>query len=61
MTLVVEQLQGRKTLFAPMEEQGWKDIEEMEAVGSTEQVTVLVQFDTLTDREHTYRIYRNHI
>lgn len=53
---VFEQLQGRKTLMAPMEEQGWKDIEEMEAVGSTEEVTVLVQFDTLSDRENTYRI-----
>ena len=54
---VFEQLQGRKTLMAPMEEQGWKDIEEMEAVGSTEEVTVLVQFDTLSDRQNTYRIH----
>ncbi|MGB3641794.1 MAG: clostripain-related cysteine peptidase [Rivularia sp. (in: cyanobacteria)] len=52
-----DQLQGRKTLMAPMEEQGWKDIEEMEAVGSTEEITVLVQFDTLSDRENTYRIH----
>lgn len=52
-----DQLQGRRTLMAPMEEQGWKDIEEMEAVGSTEEVTVLVQFDTLSDRENTYRIH----
>ena len=54
---VFDQLQGRKTLMAPMEEQGWKDIEEMEAVGSTEEVTVLIQFDTLSDRENTCRIH----
>jgi hypothetical protein len=54
---VFDQLQGGKTLMAPMEDQGWKDIEEMEAVGSTAEVAVLVQFDTLSDREHTYRIY----
>jgi hypothetical protein len=33
------------------------DIAEMETVGSTPDVAVLVQFDTLSDREHTYRIY----
>lgn len=53
---VFEQLQGKR-LMAPMEEQGYKDIEEMEAVGSTPEVAVLVQFDTLSNREHTYRIY----
>jgi Clostripain family len=52
-----DQLQGGKTLMAPMEDQGWKDIEEMEAVGSTAEVAILVQFDTLSNREHTYRIY----
>ncbi|NEO33945.1 MAG: hypothetical protein F6K36_26725 [Symploca sp. SIO3C6] len=54
---VFEQLQGGKRLMAPMEEQGYKDIEEMEEVGSTDEVAILVQFDTLSDREHTYRIY----
>jgi Clostripain family len=54
---VFDQLQGGKTLMAPMEDQGWQDIQEMEAVGSTAEVAVLVQFDTLSDREHTYRIY----
>jgi Clostripain family len=54
---VFDQLQGGKTLMAPMEDQGWNDIEEMEAVGSTAEVAVLVQFDTLSNREHTYRIY----
>ncbi len=53
---VFEQLQGKR-LMAPMEAQGYQDIAEMEAVGSTPDVAVLVQFDTLSDREHTYRIY----
>ncbi|MFK0729899.1 MAG: clostripain-related cysteine peptidase [Gloeotrichia echinulata HAB0833] len=53
---VFQQLQG-KPLMAPMEAQGYQDIAEMEAVGSTPDVAVLVQFDTLSDREHTYRIY----
>ncbi len=51
-----EQLKGQR-LMAPMEEQGYQDIQQMEAVGSTDEVNVLVQFDTLSDREHTYRIY----
>jgi hypothetical protein len=50
---VFDQLQGGKTLMAPMEDQGWKDIEEMEAVGSTAEVAIVVQFDTLSDRENT--------
>ncbi|MBD1944367.1 hypothetical protein H6F50_18740 [Coleofasciculus sp. FACHB-712] len=54
---VFEQLKGRKRLMASMEEQGYQDIQEMEAVGSTDEVAILVQFDTLSDREHTYRIY----
>ncbi|MEQ8541618.1 MAG: clostripain-related cysteine peptidase [Coleofasciculus sp. D1-CHI-01] len=54
---VFEQLQGGKQLIAPMEEQGYQDIREMEAVGSTDEVAILVQFDTLSDRDHTYRIY----
>lgn len=53
---VFEKLQGKR-LMAPMEAQGYQDIAEMEAVGSTPDVAVLVQFDTLSDREHTYRIY----
>lgn len=53
---VFEQLKGKR-LMALMEEQGYQDIKEMEAVGSTDEVAVLVQFDTLSDREHTYRIY----
>lgn len=53
---VFEQLQGKR-LMASMEAQGYQDIAEMEAVGSTPDVAVLVQFDTLSDREHTYRIY----
>jgi hypothetical protein len=53
---VFEQLQGKR-LMAPMEAQGYQDIAEMEAVGSTPEVAVLVQLDTLSDREHTYRIY----
>ena len=52
---IFEQFQGRR--MAPMEEQGYRDIGKMEAVGSTEEVAILVQFDTLSDREHTYRIY----
>jgi hypothetical protein len=54
---VFEQLKGGKRLMAPMEEQGYQDIQEMEAVGFTDEVAILVQFDTLSDREHTYRIY----
>lgn len=53
---VFEQLQGKQLMY-PMENQGWEDIKKMEAVGSTNQVAVLVQFDTLSNREHTYRIY----
>jgi hypothetical protein len=53
---VFEQLKGKR-LMAPMEEQGYQDIQQMEAVGSTDEVSVLVQFDTLSDHEHTYRIY----
>jgi Clostripain family len=53
---VFEQLQGKR-LMAPMEAQGYQDIAEMEAIGSTPEVAMLVQFDTLSDREHTYRIY----
>jgi len=54
---VFEQLKGKQRLMAPMEEQGYQDIQEMEEVGSTDEVAILVQFDTLSDREHTYRIY----
>ncbi len=54
---VFEQLKGGKRLMAPTEEQGYQDIQEMEAVGSTDEVAILIQFDTLSDREHTYRIY----
>ncbi len=54
---VFESSQGGKRLMVPMEKQGYKDIEQMEAIGSTEDVAVLVQFDTLSDREYTYRIY----
>ncbi len=53
---VFDQLQGKR-LMASMEAQGYQDIAEMEAVGSTPNVAVLVQFDTLSDRENTYRIY----
>ncbi|MEM7580490.1 MAG: clostripain-related cysteine peptidase [Cyanobacteria bacterium P01_A01_bin.80] len=53
---IFEEHQG-KMLFAPMENQGWQDIEKMEAIGSTDEIAVVVQFDTLSDREHTYRIY----
>jgi hypothetical protein len=54
---VFEQLKGKQRLMAPMEAQGYQDIQEMEAVGSTDEVAILVQFDTLSDREHTYRLY----
>lgn len=55
---VFELLSGeKKQVFHPMEEQGWNDIKEMEAVGSTDRIAVLVQFDTLSNREHTFRIY----
>jgi hypothetical protein len=56
---VSEQLKGGKRLMAPMEEQGYQDIQEMEAVGSTNEVAILLQFDTLSDREHTYRNLMN--
>jgi hypothetical protein len=39
---VFEQLKGKQRLMAPMEEQGYQDIQEMEAVGSTDEVAILV-------------------
>lgn len=53
---IFEQHQG-KQLMTPMEEQGYRDLNKMESVGSTDEVAILVQFDTLSDRENTYRIY----
>ncbi len=55
---VFEQLQGQKTLWGNsfLEPEGYKNIEQMEAVGSTEQVAVLIQFDTLSKNKNTYRI-----
>ena len=52
---IFEQLD--KPIMYGMETQGWADIQKMATVGSTEDVAVVVQFDTLSNREHTYRIY----
>ena len=52
---VFEQIQ--KQFFYPMENQGWIDIQKMAEIGSTEEVAIVVQFDTLSDRNNTYRIY----
>jgi Clostripain family len=55
---VFEKSNGEKVkLMFPMETQGWKDIKKMEKVGSTEEVGILVQFDTLSNRDNTYRLY----
>jgi hypothetical protein len=48
---------GGKALMAPMELAGYDDIAEMEAVGSTEDVAILVQFDTLADAGCSYRLF----
>ena len=55
---VFEQLQGQKTLWGNsfLEPEGYANIQQMEAVGSTEQVAILVQFDTLSDNKSTYLI-----
>ncbi len=52
---IFEQLDGKPLMYG-METQGWADIQKMASVGSTEELAVVVQFDTLSDREHTYRI-----
>jgi hypothetical protein len=39
---------GAEQLFASLEEPGWQTIQELQKVGSTDQVGVVVQFDTLS-------------
>lgn len=48
--------QDNRPLMAPMEGAGLKDIREMQDVGSTDQVAILAQFDTLAENS-TYRLY----
>lgn len=50
-----KQIEGRQ-LFAPMEGAARRDLRKMQAVGSTPEVAILIQFDTLSDREATYRL-----
>ena len=45
-----------RLLMAPMEGAGLRDIREMQNVGSTDQVAILAQFDTLAENA-TYRLY----
>jgi hypothetical protein len=45
-----------RPLMAPMEGAGLRDIREMQNVGSTDQVAILAQFDTLAENA-TYRLY----
>jgi hypothetical protein len=44
-------------LMKNLEGYGWYDIKEMREVGSTEDVAVVVQYDTLSESDHTYRFY----
>lgn len=54
---VLEGMQGERRLFAPMEAAGYEDLKEMQAVGSTDGVAILAQFDTLSEEQHSYRAY----
>lgn len=47
---------GKIMLMAEMTSAGVTDISEMQKVGSTDEVAILAQFDTITDAEHTYRL-----
>jgi len=44
-------------LMAPMDQAGYRDIEEMRLVGSTEEVAILAQFDTLESEKASYRLH----
>jgi hypothetical protein len=44
-------------LMGPMEKAGNRDIAEMRKVGSTDEVAILAQFDTLSDGEASYRLH----
>jgi hypothetical protein len=50
-----KQIEGRQ-LFAPMEGEARRDFRKMQAVGSTPELAILIQFDTLSDREASYRL-----
>lgn len=50
-----KQIEGR-ALFASMEGEARRDFRKMQAVGSTPEVAILIQFDTLSDREASYRL-----
>jgi hypothetical protein len=46
-----------KPLMSDLVSFGWRDLAEMAEVGSTDQVAVVAQFDTLTEEQHTPRFY----
>jgi len=46
-----------KRLMADLQKYGWRDIAEMSAVGSTAQVAVAVQYDTLAEQQYTPRFF----
>ncbi len=46
---------GKVSLMAEMTSAGYVDIEEAQKVGSTDEVAILAQFDTITEGNRTYR------
>jgi len=47
---------GKISLMAEMTSAGHVDIEEAQKVGSTDEVAILAQFDTITEGDRTYRL-----
>jgi hypothetical protein len=44
-------------LMADLQQAGWSDIKEMSEVGSTAEVAIVVQYDTLDERQYTPRFF----
>jgi hypothetical protein len=44
-------------LFADLQKYGWRDLEDMSEVGSTAEVAIAVQYDTLDNRQYTPRLF----
>ncbi len=47
---------GKVSLMAEMTSAGYVDLEEAQKVGSTDEVAILAQFDTVTEGDRTYRL-----
>ncbi|MCD6290349.1 MAG: hypothetical protein J7M34_07585 [Anaerolineae bacterium] len=47
---------GKVSLMAEMTSAGYVDLEEAQKVGSTDEVAILAQFDTITEGDRTYRL-----